>query len=140
MLHVSAQIAIPDEELTFTFSRSGGPGGQNVNKVSSRATLRWNFADSRALPDDVRQRFTTRFGNRITVDGDVVIHSQRFRDQNRNCDDCRAKLAEMILQVATTPRKRKKTKPTRGAHQRRLKEKKQRSERKKLRQRPASGD
>jgi ribosome-associated protein len=140
VLHVNEQITIPDSEFTFTYSRSSGPGGQNVNKVSSRATMHWNVRDSQSLPPAIRQRFIERFRNRITVEGAVVIHSQRHRDQLRNAQDCLSRLQTMILSVEKPPTPRKKTRPSRGANQRRLKDKKQRSERKQNRRRPQMGD
>jgi ribosome-associated protein len=128
MLSISAQIAIPDEELRLSFSRASGPGGQNVNKVSSRATLRWAVQTTPSLPPDVRQRFLERYASRITSGGEIILHSQEFRDQPKNIDACRNRLREMIASVLTAPKKRRKTKPTRGSKLRRLKEKKSRSQ------------
>jgi ribosome-associated protein len=122
------RITIPDDELRFSFSRSGGPGGQNVNKVNSKATLHWNPAASTALPDDVRGRFLARFASRLTNEGYVVITSQESRDQPKNIDSCVAKLHAMIAEVLKPPKRRRPTKPTKGSKLRRLKEKKQRSE------------
>ena len=99
MLSVSSRITIPDAEIDLTFVRSSGPGGQNVNKVSSKAVLRWHFATSAALPADVRARFVTRYGKRLTTEGDLLLTSQRYRDQGRNVDDVHDKLREMILSV-----------------------------------------
>src|SRR3954469_17607954 len=91
MLEITSNIAIPDEELHFTFVRSSGPGGQNVNKVNSKAILRWNPATS-GLPEAVRQRFLARYRARLTVTGDMIVTSQRYREQGRNLLDCREKL------------------------------------------------
>ncbi|MCA9204259.1 MAG: alternative ribosome rescue aminoacyl-tRNA hydrolase ArfB [Pirellulaceae bacterium] len=124
MLKVNRRIAIPLAEFTYTFARSGGPGGQNVNKVNSKATLRWPITSSPSLPEDVRQRFLATFRTRITQDGDLVLSSQRYRDQGRNVQDCLDKLREMLLSVATPPKIRRETKPTRGSRERRLQEKK----------------
>ena len=137
MLEVNSQISIPDDEFELTFSRSSGPGGQNVNKVNSKVTLHWAVATSPYLPDAVRERFTRKYGRRINSKGQVVVTSQRYRDQGRNVMDCRDKLREMIAGAATVPRKRKKTKPSRGSKKRRLKEKRAASGKKQLRQRPA---
>jgi ribosome-associated protein len=127
-LQVSARILIPEEELHFTFARSSGPGGQNVNKVNSKATLHWNPSLSAALPDDVRARFLTKYAGRITNDGHVVIISQESRDQPKNIALCLDKLRNLIAGVLTVPKKRRPTKPTKGSKQRRLSAKKQRSD------------
>ncbi|ADB17643.1 Class I peptide chain release factor [Pirellula staleyi DSM 6068] len=128
MISVSSKITIPDAELHFTYSRAGGPGGQNVNKVSSKATMHFDVTASPSIPDDVKQRFLTTFKSRLTTEGQVVIHSQEHRDQPRNAEACEQKLKEMLLAVLTPPRKRRATKPTRGSQVRRLKEKKARSD------------
>lgn len=140
MLRVNERISIPFTEFDFTFARSGGPGGQNVNKVNSKVTLRWNITSSPSLPADVLTRFQTKYRRRITKDGDVVLHSQRYRDQGRNVADCLEKLRELLLDVATAPRRRKATRPTKGSVQRRLDAKKQRSDRKQNRRRPSTDD
>lgn len=136
MLNVNHRIAIPYTEFDFTFARSGGPGGQNVNKLNTKVTLRWAVSSSRTLPDDVRERFTKKFHRRITKDGDFLITSQRYRDQGRNVADCLDKLRELLLEVATVPKKRRPTRRTRGSHERRIKDKKITSDKKKSRQRP----
>ncbi len=123
-------VKIDPSEMEFTFSRSSGAGGQNVNKVNSRVTLRWNIEDSPSIADGIKQRFYQRYGNRITATGDVLIHSDRSRDQKKNLDDCVEKLEEMLQSVATPPRKRVKTKPTRSSVARRLDSKKKNADRK----------
>lgn len=133
MLLVNDRISIPSEELEFTYSRSAGPGGQNVNKVNSKATLRWNFASSAALPEDVRKRFAVSNRRRLTLSGDILVTSQRYRDQGRNVDDCLNKLRELIAAAAVAPKKRRPTKPTRGSKERRLQAKKQLSAKKQTR-------
>src|SRR5690242_4840452 len=127
MLEINAQLRIPDEELTWTYVRSGGPGGQNVNKVASKAVLRWNMADSPSLPDDVKSRLRARQRKRITAEGELVLTSQRYRDQERDRQDCLDKLREMIAEAAVRPRVRRPTKPTRGSREARLQAKKHRA-------------
>ena len=140
MLEVNSQIQIPDSEFTFSFSRSGGPGGQNVNKVCSKAQMSWDITNSPSIPEDVRERFLLRYPRRITKDGMLMMTSQRYRDQGRNTQDCLNKLAELLLNVAVAPTKRKPTGPSRGAKQRRLQDKHVRSDRKQGRRRPSLSD
>jgi ribosome-associated protein len=127
MLFVTAAIGIPDDEFHWSYARAGGPGGQNVNKVSSKAVLRWNAAGSPSLPEHVKARFLALNRKRITTAGDLLITGQRFRDQERNRLDCLEKLAEIIREAATLPKVRRPTKPSRGSHRRRLAAKKRRS-------------
>ncbi len=126
-------IQLPQDELHFTYARSSGAGGQNVNKVNSKAILRWNPTTSRALREDVRDRFLARYRSKLTVDGEVVIMSDRHRDQGKNASDCLDKLREMIAAVLAPPKKRRATKPTFGSKQRRLKAKKEHGEKKRNR-------
>ena len=140
MLEVNERIQIPDSEFTFAFSRSGGPGGQNVNKVCSKALLTWDATRSPSIPQDVRERFLIRYRRRINKEGMLLITSQRYRDQGRNTQDCLSKLAEMLLSVAAAPTKRKPSAPSRGAKQRRLNDKHVRSDKKQSRRRPNLGD
>ena len=140
MLVVNRRIRVPLRELQITFVRSSGPGGQNVNKVNSKAVLRWDVAATPSLPDDVRQRFQTRFARRITTEGELVLSSQRFRDQGRNVADVLEKLRAMLEEVATAPRRRKPTRPGRAARERRLRDKRAASTRKSLRRRPGRDD
>jgi len=135
-LDVNRRIRIPLSEFEWTFARSGGPGGQNVNKVSSKAQLRWKLDEAESLPADVKQRFVQAYRRRITTDGEFLITSQRYRDQAKNVADCLEKLRELLLAVATAPTPRKKTKPSRGAKERRLKGKREHSQRKQMRQPP----
>jgi ribosome-associated protein len=123
-------VTIPMSEMEFSYVRSSGPGGQNVNKVNSKAQLHWNIRQSPSIPDEVRARFIETFGARISDEGTVLVTSDRHRDQPRNREDCIEKLHEMLRQVWTPPRKRKKTKATRGSQRRRLDSKKRHGEKK----------
>ena len=137
---VSNHIKIPLTEIEFTFARSSGPGGQNVNKVSSKAILRWNPVNSQGLPPAVLGRFLTRFGNRLTTESDLIITSDRFRDQIRNQDDCLEKLRNLLLEVALPPKPRIKTKPSYSTKMKGIQAKKSHAEKKKSRQRPKYDD
>ena len=139
-MDINDTITIPDEELLFTFARSGGPGGQNVNKVASKAILHWNVSNNTTLPPEVKARLRAYEGNRITTEGELVIQGQRFRDQGKNIEDCLTRLREMILRVLHPPRPRRPTKPTKGSKQRRLAGKRQQSRRKADRRSPGAED
>lgn len=127
-MELDSGIVIPDDELEWTFARSGGPGGQNVNKVASKAQLRWRVTTSMVLDADARERLLVQQRNRLTADGDLLVTSQVHRDQERNRQACIEKLAEMIAHASQRPTKRRPTRPSRGARERRLESKKRRSE------------
>ena len=127
------KLTIPYHELDFSFVRSSGPGGQNVNKVNSKAVLRWRIVDSPSLPILGRTQILERLAPKITQEGDLIIMSDRFRDQKMNKDDCIAKLNELLEWASHTPKNRKKTKPTRSAKRRTLEGKGRVGEKKKLR-------
>src|SRR5690348_15981932 len=114
MLTITPSIRIPDWELELSYARSSGPGGQNVNKVNSKAVLRWNVQTSAALPEFARARILTRLASRISGDGSLVITSDRFRDQIRNREDCFEKLRELLRAALAQPKVRKETQPTRA--------------------------
>ena len=133
---ISEAIRIPRSELTFQFSRSGGPGGQNVNKLSTRVQMRWNVDETEALPEDVRRRLKSHNHKRINSEGELLLTSQRYRDQARNIEDCVEKLRELVAAAAVIPHRRRPTKPTAGSHRRRLQSKRERSERKMRRRQP----
>lgn len=140
MLVVNERIRIPDEEFDWSYARSGGPGGQNVNKVSSKAVLRWAASTSPSVPDDVRARFLKKFANRITTEGDLVMSSERYRDQERNRQDCLEKLTAMLLEVAEPPKPRKVTRPSRASKARRVEAKRRTAKTKAGRRRPSIED
>jgi ribosome-associated protein len=126
-MDINDQLGIPDEELQFSFARSGGPGGQNVNKVASKAILHWNLNANTSIPGEIMARLRTMQRTRITTDGELVIQAQNYRDQERNKLECLDRLREFVLAAAVVPKKRKASKPTRGSKERRLTAKKKRS-------------
>ena len=133
MLHVTDQIAIEEWELSESFTRAQGPGGQNVNKVSTAVELRFEAERSPNLPEPVKRRLRRLAGRRWTTDGAVIILSQETRSQARNRELARERLAELIQQAAVTPRRRIPTRPTLGSKRRRLAAKTQRGQVKALR-------
>ena len=136
MLDVDDRVQIPLRQLRFSFSRSSGSGGQNVNKTSTKATLRWHVVRSPSLPDDVRERFLERYRRRITQEGELVMSSQRFRDQGRNVADCLEKLRRMLRAVSVRPKQRRPTRRSRSSIEKRLQAKQARGRVKELRRKP----
>jgi ribosome-associated protein len=127
-LEITSALSIPDSELTERFVRATGPGGQNVNKVSTAVELRFDVAQSPSLPDAVRERLLAKRDRRLTDDGVLIIDAQRFRTQDRNRQDARERLAAVIAAALVVPKKRVATKPSRAAKARRLDAKNQRSQ------------
>ena len=140
MLVVSPSVKIPLDEFEFTYARSSGPGGQNVNKVNSKALLRWPILVSPNLPAAVRERFVAKYGSRLTNEGDLLISSQQSRDQGQNTQDCLDKLREMLVSVLQPPKRRRPTKPTRSSQKARGEAKKQNAQKKEHRRKPKMDD
>ena len=140
MIQVTPHIALDEAELVESFVRSSGPGGQNVNKVSSAVQLRFDARRSRSLPNDVAIRLMAIAGKRLTKDGVIVIAAQQYREQERNRADARERLFEMIREAAIPPVPRRATKVPRSEKKKRLEGKKRRSQIKTLRQRRPSSD
>jgi len=133
MIRVTDTISIDESELSESFVRSSGPGGQNVNKLSTAVQLRFDVRHSPSLPNDVAVRLIRIAGRRLTKDGVLVISAQRHRTQERNRADARERLVEMIREAATPPVPRRPTKPPRASRRERLESKKHRSGIKRLR-------
>jgi ribosome-associated protein len=127
MIHVTAHISIDERKIEESFVRSSGPGGQNVNKLSTAVQLRFDVRHSPSLPDDVRARLERLAGSRLTRDGVLVIIAQSHRTQGRNRQDALDRLLELIRRAAVAPIKRRPTRPTKASHERRIEGKKRRS-------------
>lgn len=135
-LELRPGLGIAVEEFSISFARGSGPGGQNVNKVNSKALLTWDLGQTRAVPAAVLQRLRARYHHRIGGDDILLVTSDRFRDQRRNVEDCLDKLKAMLLSVLDAPKPRRATKPSRGSVERRLAGKKADKARKQNRRLP----
>jgi ribosome-associated protein len=137
-LFVSPTLTVPANELRFTSVRASGPGGQNVNKVSSKVELRFDFERSKVLSAELKTRLRVLARGRLDAEGSIFIASQLTRDRQRNLEDARQKLVELLIAAAHRPKRRRPTRPSRGATESRLQEKRHHSDRK--RDRGSRGD
>jgi len=133
MIQISPSISIDESEILESFVRDSGPGGQNVNKVSTAVQLRFDLAHTGSLPEDVCKRLISLAGNRIAKDGILAIEARRFRTQGRNREDAIYRLVELIRRAAQEPKIRRKTRPTLGSKIRRLEIKRRGAETKRVR-------
>jgi ribosome-associated protein len=140
MIRVTPAIGIDESELHFDFVRSSGPGGQNVNKVATAVQLRFDAAHSPSLSEEVRRRLVRIAGKKVTTEGVLVITARRHRTQQKNRDDAVNRLVELVRRASVVPKARRKTRPTRASKQRRLVEKRWKSETKRTRRTVRSDD
>ncbi|HXN80515.1 MAG TPA: alternative ribosome rescue aminoacyl-tRNA hydrolase ArfB [Steroidobacteraceae bacterium] len=139
-LQVAAGIEIPDSELSLSFVRSSGPGGQNVNKLATAVQLRFDLERSAVLPDGVKARLRALSGRRLNADGSILIIARNHRTQEHNRREAQERLTDLIRRALTVPKARKATKPTRAARERRLENKTRLRRTKRLRARPGGDD
>jgi ribosome-associated protein len=136
VVEVTGRVRIPASELSLSFARSGGPGGQHVNRTATKVQLRWNLRASAALSEGDRAWLEGRLAARLTVEGDLIVASERHRDQRRNVEDALERFRETLRRALARPRPSKRTKPARVARERRLEEKKRRARTKRDRRTP----
>jgi ribosome-associated protein len=140
MIRITPTIAIEEKEIQEDFIRASGPGGQNVNKVSTAVQLRFDVKESPSLPADVKERLIRLGGKRVSLEGVLIIDARRFRTQEKNREDALERLTQLIIKATQKPKPRKKTRPTLGSKKKRLDEKRQRSDIKRLRKPVPSSD
>jgi ribosome-associated protein len=133
MLHIKNSIVIPEHELEIITSRAGGPGGQHVNKTSTRVTVRWNVKNSTALNDEQKERVLQKLQSRLTSDGDLIVHNNTTRSQQQNKKLALDQLVQELRKALHVPKKRLKTQIPKAIKEARLQEKARRGEIKKMR-------
>lgn len=138
MLSVASDWVVPADDLEFKFVRSSGPGGQNVNKVSTKVELRLKLAVTGALTSGQKRRLVAAFPSHVTLDGDFILNSDRFRSQSQNQRDAEERLTEMLLSIRFPPKRRVPTRPSRASKARRVSDKRARSDTKTHRKKPAA--
>ena len=131
MFYITTDVSIKNAELLFSFIRSPGPGGQNVNKVSSAVQLRFNIIDSPSIPEALKERIIKKLASKLTSEGEIIIKANSYRTQLKNKEDAINRLQELLIKAAYVPKKRKKTKPSKAQVQNRLAKKKMHGQKKK---------
>lgn len=139
-LQVAPNLAIPLDEFRFSYIRAAGPGGQHVNKSSTAVQLRFDVRASKSLSEPVKRRLVALAGNRLTRDGELIVTAQRFRSREQNRRDALERVAKLVSRACIQPKKRRATKPSRAARQRRVDDKKHRGATKRLRRKPGRLD
>ncbi len=140
LIEINERLRIPAHEVELSYARSGGPGGQHVNKTSSKVLLRWGLRASPSLSDEDRARLEEKLAPRLTEEGELLVTSERHREQSRNVDDAIERFAALLREALVRQRKRRKTKPTRASQRRRIEGKRRRGDTKRGRRPPSRDD